>query len=373
MEDLTPFFRAWRLTPAGSRLIVDAVVEPGSRNDPGLKAALARWPGKWYWLDAGRGNLVLIRPLAQDRPRWSLHLLLMALTVLCALAAGAILAGGYTPDTRPGLVGILLSSLDFFVRVARGDWYYLLQGWSFAVPLLTFLLVHELGHFFAARRYAIDTTPPWFIPVPPTLSPIGSLGAFIRLRSPVVDRRQLLDVGAAGPLAGFVAALAFLVWGYATSERIPIVIGSAPSYVTLAGHPVFLGESLLTGWLRDRIIPGAEALHLSLPAFAGWVGMFITGLNLIPLSQFDGGHVSYGVLGRIQGKVALLTVVALLWLAQQSPNWYVWVVFAFLVGGGRISHPPVLVPTRHIPKSRWLVGLACLAVFVMTFVPIPFK
>lgn len=372
MEDLTPHFQAWRLTPAGSRMVVDAIVAPDSRGSPALRAALSRWQGKWYWLDSGRGRLVLVRPLVEDRPRWAVHGLLMALTVLCTLAAGAILAGGYTPDIGTGLLGILLSGVEFFVRVVKGDWYYLLQGWSFAVPLLAILLVHELGHYYAARRYAIDTTPPYFVPVPPTLSPIGSLGAFIRLRSPVVDRRQLLDVGAAGPLAGFVVAIVVLVWGYSVSERIPIVIGTAPSYVTLAGQPVFLGESLLTRYLRDWILPGSEALHLSLPAFAGWVGMFITGLNLIPLSQLDGGHVTYGVLGRVQAKIALLTVLALLWLAQQSPNWYIWVVFAFIVGGGRISHPPVLVPDRPIPRSRWLVGLACLAVFALTFVPIPF-
>ena len=211
---------------------------------------------------------------------------------------GRSLAGAYSPEIRPGLTGAFISAGEFFVRAVQRDWLVLLQGWSFGVPLLAILLVHELGHYLTARRYAIDTTPPFFIPVPPTLSPIGSLGAFIRVRSPVVDRRQLLDVGAAGPLAGFVVAIAVLIWGYSTSERIPIVLGSAPSYVTLVGQPLFLGESLLTGWLRDWLLPGTAAVHLSLPAFAGWVGMFITGLNLIPLSQLDGGHVTYGMLGR---------------------------------------------------------------------------
>jgi Zn-dependent protease len=373
VEELTTHFTAWRIMPAGTRQIIDAAVKPASRGSPSLAAALARWPGKWYWLDGRREHLVLIRPLSSLRPRWLLHGVLVLLTILCTLGAGAVLAGGFVPDVQPGFAGVFTSAADFFIRVGRGEWYALLQGWSFAVPLLAILLVHELGHYFAARRYAIDTTPPFFVPVPPTLSPIGSLGAFIRVRSPVVDRRQLLDVGAAGPLAGFIVAVLVLIWGYHISERIPIVIGSSPSYVTLAGQPVFLGESLLTQALREWLIPGTQAVHLSLPAFAGWVGAFITGLNLIPLSQLDGGHVTYGLVGRQQTRVALMTVVALLWLAQRSPNWYVWVVFAFLVGGGRVGHPPVLIPDRHIPRTRWLIGLGCVVVFVLTFVPMPFK
>ena len=230
-----------------------------------------------------------------------------------------------------------------------------------------------MGHYLAARRYAIDASPPYFLPIPPTFSPIGSLGAFIRLRSPVLDRRQLLDVGAAGPLAGFVVALAVLVWGYSISERIPILVDSAPSYVTFAGQPVFLGESILTQALRDWLLPGTVAVHLSLPAFAGWVGVFVTGLNLVPLSQLDGGHILYGLIGKRQGRVAMLVVVALLVLAQRSPNWYLWVALAFVVGGGRLAHPAVVMGERQIPRSRWWVALACAIVLGLTFVPHPFR
>jgi hypothetical protein len=358
---------------AGSREVTDAILRPEARGpSPALAAGLAAWPGRWYWLDPGRTRLLLIRPLRETPTRWALHAGLMLVTVLCALGAGAILAGGLAPALHPGIAGVFTSAGEFFLRILQGGWRDLLMGWSFALPLLGILLIHELGHYAAARRYAIDVSPPCFLPVPPTLSPIGSLGAFLRLRSPVVDRRQLLDVGAAGPLAGFVAALLVLVWGYGISERIPIVIGSAPSYVTFAGHPVFLGESLLTGWLRDRLLPGTEAVHLSLPAFAGWVGMFITGLNLLPLSQLDGGHVLYGLLGRRQRYAAALAVLALLWLAQSTPTWYVWVVLAFVVGGGSVAHPDVLVARRPIPRGRRWVGWACVVVFALTFMPTPF-
>lgn len=358
---------------AGSREVCDAILRPEARGpSPTLAAGLAAWPGRWYWLDAERTRLVLIRALSETPARWPVHAGLMLVTVLCALGAGAILAGGLAPALHPGIAGLFTSAGEFFLRVAQGGWRDLLMGWSFALPLLAILLIHELGHYAAARRYAIDVSPPFFLPVPPTLSPIGSLGAFLRLRSPVVDRRQLLDVGAAGPLAGFIAALLVLVWGYGLSERIPIVIGSAPSYVTFAGHPVFLGESLLTGWLRDRLLPGTEAVHLSLPAFAGWVGMFITGLNLLPLSQLDGGHVLYGLMGRRQRYAAIVAVLALLWLAQTTPTWYVWVVLAFVVGRGSVGHPDVLVPRRPIPRGRRWVGLACVVVFALTFMPRPF-
>jgi membrane-associated protease RseP (regulator of RpoE activity) len=335
---------------------------------------LEGWPGGWYWADREATRLVLIRALPGTRaPRWWLHLLLFVLTVLSALGAGAALAGVWYPYVPPGLSGALLSAGEFFAGVARGEWRQLLDGWTFAVPLVAILLIHELGHYFAARRYEIDTTPPYFLPIPPTLSPIGSLGAFIRLKSPVLDRRQLLDVGAAGPIAGFVVAVAVLFWGYHISvpgARGPV--GDATTWVAFAGQPIGLGDSLLTGWIREWAFPDAPFIHLSLPGFAGWVGAFITGLNLLPLSQLDGGHVLYGILGRHQRLVAGAGVLGLLVLAQYSPSWYLWVALTFLIGGGRWSHPSVLVPGRPVPPSRRLVGLVSVAIFVVTFVPIPF-
>lgn len=364
---------------AGARETVDALLRPGALEGtapgtPGaaFREALSQWPGTWYWADRARTSIVLVRALPGPRPRWALHTMLFVLTLICALGAGAVLAGSWVPTGGRGLLGTLVAAGGFFAEVGGGAWGYLLQGFSFGAPLLLILLVHELGHYLAARHYAIDVSPPWFIPVPPTLSPIGSLGAFIRLRSPVLDRRQLMDVGAAGPLAGFLVALLVLAWGYTTSERIAIVVGAAPSYVTLGGTPLFLGESLLTGWLRDTLLPGTAAVHLSAPAFAGWVGMFVTGLNLLPLSQLDGGHVLYSLFGKRQGVIGLAAILGLLWLAQESPTWYVWVVLALVVGRGSWAHPSVLVPERPVPFSRQLIGWLSLAVFVLTFAPRPF-
>jgi hypothetical protein len=379
LDLLLPFLSSWRLLNLGSREVLDALVDPAHRGgSPELSAALRRWPGRWYWADRERNRLVLLRAHAGQRsPQWLLHAGLLGLAVLCTLGAGAALAGVWTPWSGPGFTGVLTGIGRFFGGVVQGDWRLFLQGWSFAIPLLAILLVHESGHYFAARRYVIDVSPPFFLPLPPTFSPIGTLGAFIRVRSPVLDRRQLLDVGAAGPLAGFVVALGVLVWGYAVSSAAPVPGGLEPaggiaSWVSFAGEPIGLGDSILTRFIREAFFPQAPAVHLSLPAFAGWVGAFITGLNLLPLSQLDGGHILYGVLGRHQRVVAGAAVVGVLLLAQRSPHWYVWVILTFLIGGGRWTHPAVVMPVRSVPRSRRWIGIASVAVFVLTFLPVPF-
>jgi len=379
VERFSEFFAAWRSVRFGNREVIDAAVLPQHRGPGGALAAFLKgWPGAHYWADHSTGRLVLVRPLGPSAPiRPAKYLLLFIATLICSLAAGAAMAGVWYPIDHTGFLAGLGPEIVQFARgFVEGDWRLFLVGWTFAVPSLGILLIHELGHYLTARRYAIDTTPPTFIPMPPLAaplgSPIGSFGAFIRVRSPVIDRRQLLDVGAAGPLAGFVIALAVLVWGYLTSERVPFEPGETKSYIVFAGNILWLGDSLITHYLREWLLPGEAAVRLSLPAFAGWVGCFLTGLNLLPLSQLDGGHIAYGLLGRRQSTVAVLTVVGLLYLAQYSWSWFLWVVLAFAVGGGHLGHPPVAIPERPIPRSRAWIGLICLGVFVGTFVPIPF-
>lgn len=375
MNQVTDALEAWRVLRLGTREVVDGIVSPAHRGpSTELAAALAHWPGAHYWLDPDHSHLVLIRRVGPaSRERWLLHAALLLLTVVCSLGAGAALSGHWYPVSEPGLLGLAASGWHFFADLADGRWRDLLAGWSFAIPLLTILLVHELGHYFAARRYAIDASPPYFLPIPPTLSPIGSLGAFLRLRTPVIDRRQLLDVGAAGPLAGFVVALGVLWWGYSVSDPVSYAVPLGGSFVTFAGHPIYLGESILTDALVRYFAPDALALKLSLPAFAGWVGAFITGLNLLPLSQLDGGHVLYGLLGRRQAAVGFVALVALVWLAQYSWSWYVWVAVVLLIGGGRWTHPSVVSPARPVPRGRRWIGWLCVVVFVVTFVPVPFR
>lgn len=372
MSDPGRFFAAWRIqTLAGSREVIEGLLREEHRGPSAALAAwLAGWPGSWYWADPGRHRLVLVRGTAPALPeRWLWHGALLLLTVITTLAAGAILTHAWRPENVTTMVGGIVA---FVAAVADGGWRLLAPGWSFAGPLLAILLVHESGHYLVARRYAIDVSPPYFLPVPPTLSPIGTLGAFIRIRTPVYDRRQLLDVGAAGPLAGFVVAVAVLCWGYLGSTRVPGTELHDPSLVALVGHPIALGDSLLSGLLRDWLLPGSGPVVLSPTAFAGWVGLFITALNLLPLSQLDGGHVLYGLAGRRQVPVAIAVVAALLWLGREAPLWWVLVGFTFLIGGGRWTHPAVIIPGRPVSRGGLLAGLACLIVFVLTFVPTPF-
>src|SRR5207244_3783058 len=162
---------------------------------------------------------------------------------------------------------------------------------AFSLPLLAILLCHELGHYLTARRYNLDVSPPYFIPVPLVPSFIGTMGAFIRLRTMLSDRRQLFDVGVAGPIAGFVVALPVLVVGLALSHALP---GHGPltgMLLGLDGETAVLGDSIVTLVVRHLVHGSTPALLVHPVAFAGWVGMFVTMLNLLPISQLDGGHI----------------------------------------------------------------------------------
>ena len=340
---------------------------------PELAAFLRDWPGAWYWAADDHTRLILIQGVAPVRPeRWLWHGALLVLFVICTLAAGEIVAGQLRPPTYSGLGGAVTGGLEFAEYLVAGGWRALPSGWAFAMPLLGILLVHELGHYFVARRYAIDVSPPYFIPVPPNLSPIGGLGAFIRLRSAVYDRRQLLDVGAAGPLLGFLVALVVLYWGYHLSHRMGAPVAGAPSFILFAGRPIVLGDSLVSRFLREWIVPGQGPVQLAPEAFAGWVGMFITGLNLLPLSQLDGGHVLYGLVGKQQRTVAIAVALGLVALGTRAPMWYLWAGLTLAIGGGRWGHAEVVIPDRPVNRrGRW-VGAGCVVVFALTFVPIPF-
>ena len=182
----------------------------------------------------------------------------------------------------------------------------LLQGWVFAVPLMGILIFHESGHFLLARRHGVEVSPPYFIPFP---NLIGTMGAFISIRSRISSRKVLLDIGAAGPLAGFIPSVIALGLGYHFSTMGPMVTDSM----------VFVfGDSLLTYGLQYLVIgpvPDGMAVWIHPVGLAGWVGLFVTMLNLLPIGQLDGGHIAYAIAGRRQwliGPFALLLLGSLL-------------------------------------------------------------
>jgi len=234
-------------------------------------------------------------------------------------------------------------------------------GASFSLPLLAILGVHELGHMLACRRHGLPATYPYFLPAPVG---IGTFGAVIRIRAPIHSRKVLFDVGAAGPLAGFAVAVPVLVWGIAISR---VVTGSP------TGDYVDFGEPLLFRLVEHAIFPatahGAD-LALSPLGFAGWFGLFVTALNLLPLGQLDGGHILYAAIGGRQKRVGIVLFALLAALAFLWPGWILWVVIVLVMG---IAHPPTADPAERLDGKRRTLALVCLLVFVASFSPVPVR
>jgi membrane-associated protease RseP (regulator of RpoE activity) len=372
MESLTPFLLWWRRIVVRDREIVDAVVKPEALEDPAFQQLLDEWTGAQYWSHEHGGRLVLIRALEPPRrERWWLHGLLFALTFVTVWMGGALLAGSDAAVLGSPLSLRLDGAGEMLAELAKDLWT-LRPGLDFAMALMAILLAHETGHYLVARRYAIDASPPYFLPAPPFMNFVGTFGAFIRLRSPIVDRRQLLDVGAAGPWAGFVVAMLALVFGLMRSDVAIAVAGPSKQLVTVAGMQLFIGDSPLLVWMREWYFGDATVLLHPL-AFAGWIGLLVTMLNLLPLGQLDGGHIVYALIGRYQRVVGILVWVGLIVLGTAPGQWWwwLWAVVILLMGRGRLAHPQVLDPKRPLPRSRWPYGLAAVVLFLVTFTPIP--
>lgn len=232
----------------------------------------------------------------------------------------------------------------------------------YSVVLLVILLGHELGHYLACRRYRIDATLPYFVPAP-TL--IGTLGAFIKIKSPITRKRQLFDIGAAGPLTGFVLALPALVVGLSLSKIAPSPQGEG---ALVFGEPLIF--KLIAGFLFADIPPG----HVILPhpvAFAGWVGVLVTAFNLFPMGQLDGGHIFFAMFGRkamIVAKVFLGAFVVMgvfFWV-----GWFVWALLILLLG---LKHPRVADEDVPLSPGRKAVGVLIVLIFAISFIPAPIK
>ena len=240
-------------------------------------------------------------------------------------------------------------------------------GFSFSLPTLLILLCHELGHWFACRRHGLRSTPPYFLPAPVGL---GTFGAFIRIRSPIRTRRQLLDVGVSGPIAGFLVLVPILAAGVAWSQ--PVRLADAARF----GVPVLLyrpGESLLLAGLT-RLFHGplaaGEVLDPHPFLLAGWVGLFVTMLNLLPLAQLDGGHILFAVAGRYQRRLVWLLFAGLLALGFAWPGWWLWCALVVLIG---LRHPRLGDESEPLDRRRRWLAAAALAIFVVGFMPVPIR
>ena len=239
-------------------------------------------------------------------------------------------------------------------------------GLPYSLGLLAILGVHELGHYFMARRHGIYVTPPYFIPAPMAL---GTFGAFIQMRSPVQDRRALFDVAVAGPLAGLAIAVPALLIGLQSSTVIP---SSAPVEGMMGGTSV--GSSvlfaLLAKWSIGPTLEYGHVLRLSPLAFAGWLGLLVTALNLLPIGQLDGGHMSSAMFGRrTSGAIGSIAMWTLLLLAIFVwPGLTMWAILVFFIAG--TSVPPLNDLTPLTPNRQW-IGYATFGILALILAPLP--
>jgi membrane-associated protease RseP (regulator of RpoE activity) len=271
--------------------------------------------------------------------RWSINLVLFILTIFTTLFAGAL--------HEPAFTGTEI-------------WL----GWPFSLSMLLILGAHELGHYFAARYHKVPVTLPYFIPM---LSIIGTLGAFIRLKAPMKNRRAMLDIGVAGPLAGLVFAVPLLIWGLLISDVGPLPEGG----YYLEGNSILYAT--IKAILFGEVLPaGGIDVNLSQVAWAGWVGLLVTGLNLFPVGQLDGGHVAYVLFGRRARQLYWPVIFGLILLAvlTQTLMWGIWVALLFFFGR---YHAEPLDSVTPLDGRRRAIAVFTLLLFIFVFVPIPLR
>jgi membrane-associated protease RseP (regulator of RpoE activity) len=240
---------------------------------------------------------------------------------------------------------------------------YWVGGGLYSLSIMTILLSHEMGHYLTSRHYGVPASLPYFIPFP--YFPFGTFGAVIRMRGPIYDKRSLFDIGAAGPLCGFTLSVVCAVVGIKLSTAIK-VLGAPPNLVEL-------GDPLLFK-LLERIIVGNLPPHYEMVlhpvAYAAWVGLFVTALNLLPIGQLDGGHVIYAVAGDkskwvFRGLIPVLLVLAVFYSAG-------WIVLTILLLSFGINHPRPIDGATPLDPKRKVLAVVVLLVFVLSFVPAPF-
>lgn len=291
------------------------------------------------------------RPPIRLRP---LNVALFLLTLLTTTMAGAYSAGA------PVLLGVPASLPN------------LVAGLPFSIPLMLVLFAHEMGHYLTSRRYGVDSSLPYFIPAPfPSVFFIGTFGAFIRMRRPPRTRREMFDIGAAGPWAGFIVAIVATAIGLTRSQVTPLDASQGG---------LFLGNSMLF-WGVSRVVLGVDPNTVNVNvhpiALAGWIGLLVTAINLLPVGQLDGGHVVYSLLGgrwhRLVSRAAwigcgLMVLVPYLLHLTFWAGWALW--FVLLIGLG-LGHPATSDTDMPLTGSRRIAAWATIALLIVTFIPVP--
>lgn len=345
-----------------------------SAGSPEVVEAIAEWPAEAHLEQDDEGTrVVLVYQLSDDPVSWPLvHVALLLLTAITTFGSGALMAGVDPFGTRLFDVGRISLPYPTGLNFDR-----LWLGASFALPFLGVLMTHEMGHYFAARRHRVRASLPYFIPFPPYLSVIGTLGAFIRLKGPTVRRSILFDIGASGPVASFLVSVPLFIVGLGMSEVVPgrhSVL--SPFLIQFTGQSVWLGNGLLTHVLTNTFGPVGigEGLILLHPlALAGWLGLFVTALNLLPMGQLDGGHILYALFPVGHVAIARAFLIVLIPLGLAWWGWWGWGLLVLAVHRGRVAHPSVFLPEPQLSPGREALGWLLFLAFVLTLTPVPIQ
>ncbi len=290
---------------------------------------------------------VIKKPKIKKKPIWINILLLIATVFTTTLAGSFQWVGIYGADLAE-----MLSP------------QYILDGFIFfSVPLLLILGVHEMGHYYASKKHNVEASLPYFIPLPPPIFTLGTFGALISTKEPIPNRKSLLDIGIAGPICGFLVAIPVSILGLYFMQQNPLPIITSGEQLTIY-FP--LGLQLFSNLFT---IPADTVIHPT--AFAGWVGMFVTAMNLLPVGQLDGGHIARAFLKEKHKYASWIVLFLLLGLGMIYTGWFMFAILILLLIG--TQHQPPLNEIDSLDTKRKLLGLAAVIIFILCFAPIPFS
>jgi Zn-dependent protease len=300
----------------------------------------------------GRHVILAVKGRIRPTPRaWWPNLALFIATLFSVLLVG----------TMTAINEIAYDNQRLAAELAANIFTELWRGLPYAGSILLILGAHEFGHYFAARRHKLAVTLPYFIPLP-FISAFGTLGAFIQLREPMRNRKTLLDVGAAGPLAGLIVAIPILLIGLSTAPVGPITPGGS-----VEGNSVIYALAKIL--IKGHFLPDGEFdVYVNQMTWAGWTGLLVTALNLIPIGQLDGGHILYSLIGEKARRLYYPVLAVMIALVFVSEAWLLWVILLFLFGRMYATPLDMITP---LDSRRRAIALFALVVFLLVFVPVP--
>ena len=312
----------------------------------------------------GEALLILVpKPVSSFKSQRT-NIYLFIATIFTTTWAGALLYAGYSSYES--------ESSWFLLKVFLEPRLLLMGALTFSFPLLTILGVHEMGHYFYAKKHNLSASLPFFIPLPPPLI-LGTMGAFISIREPIPNRKALFDVGISGPIAGFIIAIPITLLGFLLTEMVRAPVPEDTGSVYYLGTPIIFNGLL---WIANQIMPLSGAYLTHPVAFAGWAGFLVTAINLFPAGQLDGGHISRALLGRNSKyfsyiTIALLFFLGLIGIPGVVPPYAGWAIFGILILFLGVLHTPPSEEITPLDFRRKVLGGFAALMLIICFVPSP--